>query len=321
MEKEGKEFELAVLRAAALSLRGALVEMLMQFDASNGSCLSACESAWWELNHNPVQDLGTDRDSGLSDEVKAAAYKLVGPGPADEPRSETPPKASSRCALVQSGEEGSFDVLHSADMVVRLTDRPEALILEKNRFGSTGLFEHADTLRKQLAAREPEPVPLVLFCPQCHARHLDEGENATRPHRTHACQSCGFLWAPAVVPTVGVAFLPGCKNDPAESLFKFPPAPPPKQVVKHFVNSELFDRSVDELDLSVRACNLLSVLKVRYLGQLVQMTEAELMKAKHAHVTKRVVRELRTQLTALGLDLGMTLMRDWKPSTERGAAS
>lgn len=29
---------------------------------------------------------------------------------------------------------------------------------------------------------------------------------------THACQECGFLWAPAVVPTVGVRFLPGCKG-------------------------------------------------------------------------------------------------------------
>jgi hypothetical protein len=56
------------------------------------------------------------------------------------------------------------------------------------------------------------PVPLVLHCPECRARHIDEGDNATRIHRTHACQACGLLWAPAVVPTVGVRFLPGCKD-------------------------------------------------------------------------------------------------------------
>lgn len=59
---------------------------------------------------------------------------------------------------------------------------------------------------------EPAPIPLILWCPACHERHIDEGEQATTPHRTHACQSCGVLWAPAVVPTVGVRFLPGCKN-------------------------------------------------------------------------------------------------------------
>lgn len=56
------------------------------------------------------------------------------------------------------------------------------------------------------------PVPLILYCPACRKRHIDEGTQATTPHRTHACQECGVLWAPAVVPTVGVRFLPGCKN-------------------------------------------------------------------------------------------------------------
>jgi hypothetical protein len=56
------------------------------------------------------------------------------------------------------------------------------------------------------------PVPLRLSCPECGMLHLDEGEQATTPHRTHACQECGCLWAPAVVPTVGVRFLPGCRN-------------------------------------------------------------------------------------------------------------
>ncbi len=30
---------------------------------------------------------------------------------------------------------------------------------------------------------------------------------------THVCQSCGMVWRPAVVPTVGVRFLPGLKNE------------------------------------------------------------------------------------------------------------
>jgi len=58
----------------------------------------------------------------------------------------------------------------------------------------------------------PPAVPMILQCPQCHARHIDRGEFATKPHHTHACQSCGFCWRPAVVDTVGVEFLPGFKD-------------------------------------------------------------------------------------------------------------
>jgi predicted RNA-binding Zn-ribbon protein involved in translation (DUF1610 family) len=61
-----------------------------------------------------------------------------------------------------------------------------------------------------------EPIPMLLWCPICTERHIDTGEFATRPHHTHACQSCGMVWRPAVVPTVGVLFLPGFKNDPTE---------------------------------------------------------------------------------------------------------
>ncbi len=57
------------------------------------------------------------------------------------------------------------------------------------------------------------PIPSLLWCPVCHARHIDEGEFADKPHHTHACQGCGAVWRPALVPTVGVRFLPGFQNE------------------------------------------------------------------------------------------------------------
>jgi hypothetical protein len=53
---------------------------------------------------------------------------------------------------------------------------------------------------------------MLLWCPLCHARHVDKGEYATKSHHTHSCQTCGLTWRPAVVPTVGVDFLPGFKD-------------------------------------------------------------------------------------------------------------
>jgi hypothetical protein len=58
----------------------------------------------------------------------------------------------------------------------------------------------------------PGPIPMRLTCPACNTLHIDEGEFATKPHHTHACQSCGNVWRPAIVPTVGVRFLPGFQN-------------------------------------------------------------------------------------------------------------
>lgn len=59
------------------------------------------------------------------------------------------------------------------------------------------------------------PIPMLLWCPApgCSARHVDKGEFATKLHHTHACQSCGMVWRPAIAPTVGVQFLPGFKDE------------------------------------------------------------------------------------------------------------
>lgn len=47
-------------------------------------------------------------------------------------------------------------------------------------------------------------VPLHIYCPQCGDLHIDEGEWATRPHKTHQCQNCFHEWAPRAYVTVGV---------------------------------------------------------------------------------------------------------------------
>jgi hypothetical protein len=63
-----------------------------------------------------------------------------------------------------------------------------------------------------LANEKPAPIPMFLTCPMCNTRHIDEGEFATKSHHTHSCQTCGLTWRPAVVPTVGVQYLPGFKD-------------------------------------------------------------------------------------------------------------
>ena len=49
------------------------------------------------------------------------------------------------------------------------------------------------------------PEPRQLACPGCSKPHIDRGEWATRRHRTHLCEFCGFTWRPFKFPTIGVA--------------------------------------------------------------------------------------------------------------------
>lgn len=60
-------------------------------------------------------------------------------------------------------------------------------------------------------------IPVILHCPQCGERHIDEQEFLEVAHHTHACQGCGFVWRPAKVNTHGVRFLPGYSNSDKKS--------------------------------------------------------------------------------------------------------
>lgn len=74
------------------------------------------------------------------------------------------------------------------------------------------LMDRVAALEERARDSANASVAMVLHCPECGGRHIDEGAWATRPHHTHACQHCGFVWRPAVVNTVGVRFLPGFRS-------------------------------------------------------------------------------------------------------------
>lgn len=64
-------------------------------------------------------------------------------------------------------------------------------------------------------------------------------------------------------------------------------------------------RSVDELELSVRASNCLKTANIRSIADLVQRTESELLKTKN--FGKKSLNEIKTILGEMGLSLGMRL--------------
>jgi DNA-directed RNA polymerase subunit alpha len=69
-------------------------------------------------------------------------------------------------------------------------------------------------------------------------------------------------------------------------------------------NENVF-RTVDELELSVRSANCLQNADIRYIGELVQKTEAEMLKTKN--FGRKSLNEIKELLSEMGLSLGMKL--------------
>ncbi len=75
------------------------------------------------------------------------------------------------------------------------------------------------------------------------------------------------------------------------------------------LNDNLY-RSVEDLELSVRSANCLRNAEIRHIGELVQKTEAEMLKTKN--FGRKSLNEIKQLLAEMGLSLGMKL-EGWEP--------
>jgi DNA-directed RNA polymerase subunit alpha len=71
------------------------------------------------------------------------------------------------------------------------------------------------------------------------------------------------------------------------------------------VGNEHLDKSVEELELSVRSYNCLKNANIRTIRELVQKTEGEMLKTKN--FGRKSLNEIKEILQTMGLSLGMRL--------------
>src|SRR6185503_7524733 len=76
------------------------------------------------------------------------------------------------------------------------------------------------------------------------------------------------------------------------------------KILKEKLNDNLW-RTVDELELSVRSANCLQNANIKYIGELVQKTEADMLKTKN--FGRKSLKEIKEILASMGLSLGMKL--------------
>jgi DNA-directed RNA polymerase subunit alpha len=71
------------------------------------------------------------------------------------------------------------------------------------------------------------------------------------------------------------------------------------------IKNENLNRSVEELELSVRSYNCLKNANIQSIGELVQKTEAEMLKTKN--FGRKSLNEIKEILSTMGLSLGMKI--------------
>jgi DNA-directed RNA polymerase subunit alpha len=69
--------------------------------------------------------------------------------------------------------------------------------------------------------------------------------------------------------------------------------------------NEVLNRSVEELELSVRSYNCLKNANIQTIGELVQKTEAEMLRTKN--FGRKSLNEIKEILANMGLALGMRI--------------
>lgn len=75
-------------------------------------------------------------------------------------------------------------------------------------------------------------------------------------------------------------------------------------IEKEKINDNLY-RTVDELELSVRSANCLQNAGIKFIGELVQKTEAEMLKTKN--FGRKSLNEIKEILTDMGLGFGIKI--------------
>jgi DNA-directed RNA polymerase subunit alpha len=119
----------------------------------------------------------------------------------------------------------------------------------------------------------------------------------------------------SVAPADAVAFAAKIVKEQLNIFINFDEAEEAVEEVKPIeetkLNENLF-RSVDELELSVRSANCLANANIKSIGDLVQKTEAEMLKTKN--FGRKSLKEIKEILAEMGLSLGMKL-ESWPPKT------
>ncbi len=159
--------------------------------------------------------------------------------------------------------------------------------------------------------REPEALPINAILLDADFSPIKRVNFSVEPVGERERLTLEVWTDGSVAPTLAVGEASRILEDHFDLLMNFPDAVPETDEAERDearpraeLNENLF-RNVDELELSVRASNCLKTANIRTIADLVQKSEAELLKTKN--FGKKSLNEIKTILGEMGLHLGMRL--------------
>ena len=179
-------------------------------------------------------------------------------------------------------------------------------------------FGYVPAERNKTATMSVGTIPIdAMFSPVRRVNYA--ATNARVGQRTDYDRLALEVWTDAsVAPADAVAYASKILKEQVTIFINFDEEAEPdyadESPANEILQNENLYRSVDELELSVRSANCLQNANIKLIGELVQKTEAEMLKTKN--FGRKSLREIKEILQTMGLGLGMVL-EGWNPDARR----
>lgn len=217
-------------------------------------------------------------------------------------------EASGKCE-VQAGDitsDGDFEILNPELHIATLSKDAKLDMTMTAKVGKS--YVPAD-----MNKGETDPVGTIpmdaVFSPIKRVNYVVG--NARLGQRTDYDKLTLEIWTDgSVVPEDALAYAAKILKEQMNMFINFDeeaepePEPEGREPEEKPFNENLY-RSVEELELSVRSANCLKNANIRYIGELVQKTEAEMLKTKN--FGRKSLNEIKEVLSEMGLTLGMKI--------------
>jgi DNA-directed RNA polymerase subunit alpha len=223
-----------------------------------------------------------------------------------------------RGRISKKGQPGTTTVVKAGDFVfdsqcdVLNPEHPIATLTEEGRFEADVVVQLGKGYVPASLNKQPDaPIGVMpidaIFSPIKRVRFAVT--NARVGQRTDYDKLTLEIWTDgAVVPEDALAYAAKILKEQLQIFINFAEEEEPQvqeeTAQEQEYNENLFKR-VDELELSVRSQNCLQNAGIEYIYQLVEKTEAEMLKTKN--FGRKSLNEIKEVLQDLGLSLGMKL--------------
>lgn len=166
-------------------MQNAIDDHFKQWQAAEAALTAAIDGreTWWKVSRAHL-----DRLNGLT---QILGYVL----------------GQSEAANVEEHAQGLIAALTASRVEVeaaRVAEGEAMLVLESTEQHAKRIEAFLADSRAEVERLRDVGVSTELFCPNCGEQHVDEGEWASKPHRTHRCAYCGHEWRPYPVATYGI---------------------------------------------------------------------------------------------------------------------